>query len=136
LGDEDIDVMHFNFAVIIEAGSVLPFMKELCSIKKHKFKGFFDELPAVETFAHNQITILRSAFYAVERSDVLHDRYRYGQNAVVELEFTCEYIFNKKAYDAVKPKEVKVQKDPMEQPAAQEPYRTDRGLEDLDSYPR
>jgi len=79
---------------------------------------------------------LQSAFYAVERSDILHDRYRYGQNAVVELEFTCEYIFNKKAYDAVKPKEVKVQKEPMEQPAAQEPYRTDRGLEDLDSYPR
>jgi len=119
LGDEDIDVIHFNFAVIIETGSVLPFMKELCSGKTHKFKGFFDELPKAETFVHNQITILQSAFYAVERLDMLHDRYRYGQNAVVELAFTCEYIFNKKAYDAVKPEEVRVKEDTTEQQAGQ-----------------
>lgn len=119
LGDVDLDVMHFTFSVVIEVKSVLPFMKELCSIKKHKFKGFFDELPVAKTCAHNQITILKSAFFAIERSDAYHALYHYGQDAVVELELACEYIFNSQAYDAIKPEQVRPKKDPEENKAGQ-----------------
>jgi len=37
----------------------------------------------------------------------IHDLYRYGEDAVVELELVCEYIFNKKGYDEIKPELVK-----------------------------
>jgi len=106
--DIDIDVMHFNFSVVIAVKSVLPFMKELCSGKQHKFKGFFDQLPQAQTFTHNQITILQSKFITVDRLGPFHSRYRYGQDAVVELRLVCEYVFNKSAYDSIKPAEVKV----------------------------
>lgn len=105
--DNDIDVMHFNFSVVIAVKSVLPFMKELCSGKQHKFKGFSDELPQEQTFAHNQITVLQSKFIPVDRLESFHSLYRYGQDAIVELSLVCEYVFNKKAYDGIKPAEVK-----------------------------
>jgi len=105
--DNDIDVIHFNFSVVISAKSVLPFMKELCGIKQHKFKGFYDELPDAQTFAHNQITILQSKFYSVDRLEPFHGLYRYGQDAVVELKLVCEYVFKKSAYDAIKPAAIK-----------------------------
>lgn len=105
--NNDIDVIHFNLSVVIAVKSVLPFMKELCSGKQHKFKGFSDELPQTQTFAHNQITILQSTFVAVDRLHEFHSLYRYGQDAVVELRLVCEYVFNKNAYDDIKPAEVK-----------------------------
>ena len=105
--DNDIDVIHFNLSVVISAKSVLPFMKDLCGIKQHKFKGFYDELPEAQTFAHNQITILQSQFYSVDRLDPFHSLYRYGQDAVVELRLVCEYVFNKSAYDVIKPAAIK-----------------------------
>jgi hypothetical protein len=114
LGDEDVDVMHFSLSVIIEIDSILPFMKELCSAKKHQFKGFHEELPEPQTFVHNQITILSSGFYSFENSEPFHFLYRYGKNPAVELELVCEYIFNKQAYEKIKPEEVKGVKDPKQ----------------------
>jgi hypothetical protein len=105
--DNDIDVIHFNLSVVVSVKSVLPFMKDLCGIKQHKFKGFYDELPEAQTFAHNQITILQSQFYSVDRLDPFHSLYRYGQDAVVELRLVCEYVFNKSAYDVIKPAAIK-----------------------------
>jgi len=110
--DNDIDVIHFKFSAVIAVKSVLPFMKELCSGKQHKFKGFFDELPQTQTFVHNQITVLQSKFIAVDRLDSFHSLYRYGQDAVVELRLVCEYVFNKSAYDDIKPAEVKAGPEP------------------------
>jgi len=107
LSNDEIDVMHFKVSVVVAVKSVLPFMKELCSIKRHRFKGFFNELPQTEQFAHNQITILESDFVAVDRMDGFHELYRYGQDAVVELNLVCEYVFNKEAYDPIVPKEVR-----------------------------
>ncbi|MBN2269219.1 MAG: hypothetical protein JXN61_01310, partial [Sedimentisphaerales bacterium] len=86
---------------------VLPFMKELCSVKRHKFKDFFDELPEARTFEHNQITILQSKFYSVDRLEPFHSLYRYGQDAVVELKLVCEYVFKKSAYDVIRPAAIK-----------------------------
>jgi len=105
--DENLDVVHFNFAVVVDAEAVLPFMKELCSAKEHKFRGFKGELAQPQTYRHNQITILESTVSAVDREDKLHSRYRYSDDAVVELDLICEYVFNRKAYDAIKPKIVK-----------------------------
>jgi len=121
VSDNDIDVMHFNFSVVIAVKSVLPFMKELCSGKQHKFKGFFDELPQEQTFEHNQITVLQSSFIAVDRLDQFHSLYRYGQDAVVELRLVCEYVFNKSAYDVIKPAEVKI--GPKPPPGQRTPLR-------------
>ena len=41
------------------------------------------------------------------RSAIEHMVYRYGDAQVVELDLICEYVFNKAAYEAVKPKQVK-----------------------------
>jgi hypothetical protein len=84
----------------------LPFMKELCSGKQHKFRGFScDEQE--QLCKHNQITILESKIRPVNREDQTHSLYRYGDEAVVELDLICEYIFNKKGYDEIKPESVK-----------------------------
>ena len=133
--NDDIDVMHFNVCVVVSAKEILPFMRQLCSAKRHKFKGFFGE-EQEQIFKHNQITILESkirlvveggaeyegtrGFYeygeyeeygegagGLYASKGIHDLYRYGEDAVVELELICEYIFNTKGYDEIKPELVK-----------------------------
>jgi hypothetical protein len=99
----NIDVIHFNIAVVINIKSVLPFMQQLCSAKKHKFKGFSsDELE--QTFKHNQITVLETKFRSVE--DEPYSLYDYGEDPVVELDLICEYIFNRKGYEEIKPETV------------------------------
>jgi len=104
--DDDIDVVHFNVVVVVSAKAVLPFMRELCSAKEHRFKGFFGE-EQEQIFKHNQITILESRISPVDREDETHNLYRYGEDAVVELDLICEYIFNKKGYEEIKPETVK-----------------------------
>ncbi len=133
--NDDIDVVHFNVRVVVSAKEILPFMRQLCSAKQHKFKGFFDE-GQEQIFKHNQITILESKIGLVVQGGVEyegtrglyeygeyeeygegtgglygskgnHDLYRYGEDAVVELDLICEYIFNKKGYDEIKPELVK-----------------------------
>jgi hypothetical protein len=101
-----IDVVHFNVVVVVNAKSVLPFMKELCSAKEHKFSGFSGREPE-QMFKHNQMTILESTITPVERESRMHDYYKYGEDAVVELDLICEYIFNKAGYAEIKPEQVK-----------------------------
>ena len=103
----NIDVIHFKVAAVVSVKSILPFMKELCSAKQHRFNGFFNELGQAKPYSHNQITVLESKFTAVDRSDPFHSLYRYGQDAVVELELVCEYVFDAKACNAIKPQVVK-----------------------------
>ncbi len=99
----NIDVIHFNIAVVVNIKSVLPFMQQLCSAKNHKFKGFAgDEME--QTFKHNQITVLETKFRSVE--DEPYSLYDYGEDPVVELDLICEYIFNKKGYEEIKPETV------------------------------
>ena len=104
LSDDDIDVIHFNFAVVINIKEVLPFMQELCSAKEHKFRGF-SGTEQEQTFKHNQITVLETKFKSIE--DQPYSLYDYGEDPVVELDLICEYIFNKKGYEEIKPETVK-----------------------------
>ena len=104
---DDIDVIHFNFAVVVSAKAILPFMQELCSAKEHKYEGYPDGQQPPQTFKHNQITILEDKIGAVNRQDPLHGNYRYGEDSVVELDLICEYILNKKGYEQIKPESVK-----------------------------
>ena len=69
-------------------------MQQLCSAKQHVFKGFFGREPE-RRFEHNQITILESNINSIDRNDGAHHLYRYGEDAIVELDLTCEYLFNK-----------------------------------------
>jgi len=103
----DIDVVHFNAAVVVSAREVLPFMNELCSGKQHQFKGYPDANEPAQTFKHNQITILESKIGAPSLTDPSHRYYRYGQDTVVELDLICEYIFNRKGYEKILPESVK-----------------------------
>ncbi|MEN6386772.1 MAG: hypothetical protein ABFD79_16455 [Phycisphaerales bacterium] len=103
--DDKIDVVHFNVNVIVKADDVLKFMTALCSEKEHTFSGFKGELPA-EKYKHNQITILESSIQPIDRNSAEHKRYYYGQDAVVQLDLNCEYVFNRQGYDAIKPKTV------------------------------
>jgi hypothetical protein len=101
---DDIDVIHFSFTAVLDRREILSFMKQLCSAKEHKFKGFTGTEPE-QTFKHNQITILESEFRAIDNQS--YSFYRYGQDPVVEVDFVCEYIFNKKGYDEIMPESVK-----------------------------
>jgi len=103
---DDIDVVHFNVEVIVSAKAVLAFMKELCSVKEHRFEGWFGG-ENEQVFKHNQITILRYDMTSVDRQQHQHRLYRYGQDAVVKLSLLCEYIFNKDGYEAIKPESVR-----------------------------
>ena len=107
VSDKDIDVVHFNVVVVVNSKSVLSFMQQLCSAKEHKFAGFSGESEKPQTFRHNQITILESNISPIDREDSDHKLYRYGEDAVVKLDLICEYIFNKKGYDEIKPPSMK-----------------------------
>jgi len=103
---DDIDVTHFNFSVIVRTKSVLPFMKELCSLKEHQFKGYPDPNQPIQTFKHNQITILESKIGSINPNDQTHRYYSYGDESVVSLDLICEYVFDVKGYDILIPEPV------------------------------
>lgn len=104
--NDNIDVVHFNISVVVSAKAVLPFMQQLCSAKRHKFKGWSGE-EQEQIFKRNQITILRSQIKPVDMEDEVHDLYRYGEDAVIKLDLICEYIFNKNGYEEIKPESIK-----------------------------
>lgn len=106
VSNDDIDVVHFDIIVVVSSEAVLSFMKQLCSAKEHQFAGFDGSEPE-RTFRHNQITILEDKIRSIDHEEAAHRFYRYGEDAVVELDLVCEYIFNKKGYDGVKPESVK-----------------------------
>ena len=101
--NEDIDVVHFACSLIVSNKAVQPFMKELCSQKTHVFKGWSGQ-EAGQEFVRNQITILKSSAEPIARTSNLSDKYRYGADAVVQLNLVCEYVFNSAGYSVVKPK--------------------------------
>ncbi|MHC4808216.1 MAG: hypothetical protein ACYTBX_18440 [Planctomycetota bacterium] len=115
--DDDIDVIHFNVAVVIDTKAVLPFMQQLCSAKQHVIRDVGP--PArdpnrkpqdAEYGKHNQITILETKIRSIDRVEQegqMHRFYRYGEDMVVELNLICEYIFNKDGYDDIKPESAK-----------------------------
>ena len=104
--NEGIDVVNFNLSVIVNNRDVLRFMRELCSGKTHRFRGYLGNEPE-EIFKHNQITILGSRTEAVDREGSEHTLYRYGDDAVVRLDLECEYVFSRSGYDEIKPASVK-----------------------------
>jgi hypothetical protein len=103
IGNDDMDVVHFALSVVVNNKAVQPFMKELCSQKTHVFKGWLGQGPP-QNFVHNQITVLKSEVEPLTRpAGMTADRYRYGDDAVVQLNLVCEYVFDKAGYAAVKP---------------------------------
>lgn len=102
----DIDVIHFSVAVIVNSKDVLPFMKQLCSAKEHKFRGYPGGTDPEQTFKHNQITILESSITAISLTGADHRYYSYGDDNVAELSLVCEYIFNNKGYKPIVPETV------------------------------
>ncbi len=102
--DEDIDVIHFNVVCVVGIKDIMPFMKELCSVKEHQY---VDESGQTHTYKHNQITILETKSTSVNKESIDHNCYRYGDGGVVELDLICEYILNKKGYEKYKPESVK-----------------------------
>jgi hypothetical protein len=101
----EIDMIHFNVSVVVSSRAILPFMKELCSAKTHRFRGFSGKEPEQE-FKHNQITILETSIRSIDPQDENHNLCRYGEDAVVELELICEYLLHRKSYEQIKPKTV------------------------------
>ena len=104
--DKGIDVTHFNFSMIVGTKSVLPFMKQLCSVKEHEFMGYPDGTDPPQTFKHNQITILESKIGSINSNDMTHRYYRYGDESVVSLDLICEYIFDIEGYKKLIPEPV------------------------------
>ncbi len=104
--NDDMDIVHFNISVVIDIKEVLPFMQQLCSAKRHKFRGFSGDAEE-QQFEHNQITVLESNISSINLEDGTHNLYRYGDDAVVKLDLVCEYIFDKDGYEEIKPQSVK-----------------------------
>jgi hypothetical protein len=98
----DFDVVHFNVRVIIRSDQVLPFLQTLCRAKEHKFRGFYGKEPE-QTFKHNQITVLETKLSPINPLNLEHQAYRYGDDAVEEMDIICEYLFYGKAYDEIMP---------------------------------
>jgi hypothetical protein len=115
--NEEVDVVHFNVRVLVNTKAVLRFMQDLCSAKQHVTRGTSGQIQGPRNAKHNQITILESSITSVDRQDEAHEFYRYGEDAVVELDLICEYVFSKKGYDEIKPLWVKQEQivpvDPM-----------------------
>jgi hypothetical protein len=105
--NDDIDVVHFKVRVVVSTKSVLRFMQELCSAKRHIIRESSGQIQGPRYAKHNQITILESKITSVNRQDEIHKYYRYGEDAVVELDLICEYVFSKRGYDDIKPVSVK-----------------------------
>ncbi len=113
VSNEKMDIVHFKVAVIIDPQAALEFMEELCSAKEHTFKGWSGD-QAQQKFLHNQITVLEVNINPINintnrmtDAGSSHQWYRYGDDAVVEVELLCEYIFERAGYDEIKPKSVK-----------------------------
>jgi hypothetical protein len=87
-------------------------MKELCSVKEHQFRGYPDPndpvqtFQPVQTFKHNQITILESKMGSINPNDMTHRYYRYGDDPVVSLDLVCEYVFDIEGYYKIMPQPV------------------------------
>jgi hypothetical protein len=107
MSNEDIDVIHFAVSVVVDAKSTTAFMKELCSAKPHTYRVNFEQNGKQEGAVHNQITILQYQHQSIVRDNPVHAYYRYGKDAVVQMDLVCEYIFNRKAYDVIKPAPIK-----------------------------
>ena len=65
VSNDEIDVVHFSVVVVVSSKAIIPFMRELCSAKEHKFMGFTGQEPA-KVFKHNQITVLESRVKPVD----------------------------------------------------------------------
>ena len=105
--NNDIDVVHFNVRVVVSTKAVLQFMQQLCSAKRHTIRESGGQIQGPRYAKHNQITILESEITSIDRRDEIHNLYRYGEDAVVELDLICEYVFSRKGYDDIKPESVK-----------------------------
>jgi hypothetical protein len=118
VSNDRFDVVQFRFSVIVSAKSVPEFLEQLCGGKEHKFKGFYNEFAKEEDYRHNQITILKAGLNVVSPEDKDNRLYRYGQDGTVKLDLLCEYAFEKKGYDEIKPASVKKKLEGMIQRAA------------------
>ena len=107
LGDADYDVVHFAVSVIIDNRYVLAFMRELCSEKEHTFREDFKADGNQVQSRHNQITILQNSIAVVDKDNPIHELYRYGNGAIMQLDMVCEYLLNRKGYDSIKPEPIK-----------------------------
>jgi len=65
-----------------------------------------EALEPEQEFKHNQITILETSIRPIDPQDKGHNLYRYGEDAVVELELVCEYLLHRESYEQIKPKTV------------------------------
>lgn len=110
--DEEVDVIHFTAAVVVDNRFVLAFLKELCSEKSHSYRTDFSASgEVVQNARHNQITVLQSDLKVVDPQAPEHKLYRYGNGAVVQLDVICEYQFYRKSYDSIKPEPIQKRLD-------------------------
>ncbi|UCF15275.1 MAG: hypothetical protein JSW59_17860 [Phycisphaerales bacterium] len=102
-----VDVIHFSLSVVVANKDVLWFLQELCSAKEHQFRGYPDGKGTPQAFRHNQITVLEMKSGAVYEYSPDHVHNRYGDESVSVLDLICEYVFNRKGYESIKPQVVK-----------------------------
>jgi hypothetical protein len=97
-------------------------MQQLCSAKQHvipdvgPLAGDPNRKPQdAGNSKHNQITVLETKIRSLDQTELegqAHRFYRYGDDTTVELNLICEYIFNKKGYDDIKPESAKKVPEP------------------------
>ncbi len=95
----ELDVIHFAVSVILDSRQLMNFYDELCSKKSHKYRPNHDIRAEFAEAEHNQITILESTAQAIERSDPIHELYRYGDASVMRVDLVCEYLFSREGFE-------------------------------------
>ena len=102
--NENYDVVHFKVTFVVASDEKMRLIQELCSAKEHVY---VDKSGQTHNYKHNQISVLGMTSKSVNMQGNDHKFYWYGKDNVSEVELTCEYLFNKKAYDDIKPQSVK-----------------------------
>jgi hypothetical protein len=105
--DDNYDVIHFNFGIVINTKTMMSFIQALCSEKEHQYREGFVSSGTLKTAKHNQITVLMQEMRPLDRESKPHADYRYGDDGVASLFLVCEYVFDRTGYDSLKPTPIK-----------------------------
>ena len=97
--DELIDVVHFEFAVIIDTTAVIDFINALQSLKHDRQNP--------DLHKRNQITVLEYVLEPVDVEQEVAAGYHYGPASLGVMRIICEYFFFKSGYEKYKPDPVK-----------------------------
>jgi len=103
--NDQIDVVQFEVAVVIDNTQIQNFINALQSEKTTELKK--EDGSVENTHRRNQITVLTIRISPIQANREKDAGYYYGYACLNELRLICEYVFFKDGYEKKKPEPVK-----------------------------